>query len=570
MRTKFFLGFLWFILTFAYSAVEIFEYQKNNVVFYFLKVNHAEYKIFYLPKYRDSARIKRIFEKVVFSNEPVIYEIKYDSKKGSYKILLNKNELFCFDKNIAYELGYSNLRDLAESYKRNLDNLKYLPEVFFSKGYIEALVNQETQIGIFNKTGKNFILNLPEYCYYVDSKVIVRSDKPVFQQVISIDYPGGQDISYITVKVPTFEIAYTQNIVKFKNYYMLENLDWFKMLVYPNVKVNTEVDLKYSIKQSRNKFNFFIYTRGSSFPFKDVKKNYQIVFNREKEKTGGLEFDYLIILNNPEKISTRGIIFESEVLENHGYWIWFHHQFDADLNYCIEIENIQNIDVNLEFFSSLNKSRNEVETGIKSSYKFFEFLKNKDTLEINLLPKQKFRVVIEKGYINQVLTGFVYFKSSKFLNLKVFAYDKVLPSEAVFPDGTSRTTGKFHKPLIIKEFYYKTSKNFESFKIPDKEIVSSKYGKNYSNYGVLYKIIFKLYNDKDSVQQVNIYFSSISGYTPFIFFKDNGIFKINSGMYKKLFSISLFPKQSIEIPISFLITPGLSYPIEFEITGANL
>lgn len=573
-RIKYFLvlwilGLIFEIFDFCFAGIDVVKKEKSNVVSYFLKVNQSEYKILYLPRSADSPKILQEIKEFVFSDKPINYEVRYDENAGSYGIFINQKVLFYFDKNWAYILGYYSLKDLVESYLRNLENLKFLPEVFFDRNYVETLVNQPVYVRIYNKTGKNFSLNIPEYCYYRDGKLVIRYDKPVFQKAILLEYPGGQDILYLTVKTPSFYLGYERNIVKYRDFADIKNFDFFKSFIYPNLELKSDANFYYEVSNKEGGLNFLLFTKDSRFPFKDVRKSYKIVLQKDRERSD-VRFDALVMSNNPEKIKGKGLIFDSQILEDRGYWIWFHHLFEANLNYCIEIQNQEAKEVEIEFFISLNKSRSEIETGLRSSIDFFNFLSNRNLIKANLLPYQKVRLVFEKGYVNQVITGFVYLKSSKGLNLKIFAYDKVLPENVMNPDGSVRTTGKFFNPLIVKEFEYKTSKNFDSFRVPTNETLINNGIENYSNYGVLYKVIFKIYNDQDFEQKVNVYFSAISGHTPLIFFKDGRIFRVDSGMYKKIFSTLILPGQTLEIPISVLVTPGLSYPIEFEITGNKL
>lgn len=569
-RVRLFLIFVFvFIFDFCFAGVDVVRKEKNNVVTYFLRVNQAEYKVLYLPKEADNPRILREIKNLVFSNEIIKYEVRYDDSVGNYGIFVNGRVLFYFDKYWAYVLGYSSLQDLINSYLKNLENFKFLPEVFFDRNYVEAFVNQTVYVRIYNRAGKNFSLNIPEYCYYSDGKLVVKSDKPIFQQVALLEYPGGQDMLYLTFKIPSFDLKYDHNVIKYRDFNNLKDFDFFKSFIYPNLEIRVDEGFHYKMVNEKYGLNFLLFTKNSMFPFKDISKSYKIFFQKDRER-GDIKFDYLVISNNPERIAKKGMIFDTLIIEERGYWIWFHHLFDTTLNYCIEIQNRENKEVEIEFFVSSNGSKSEVETGLKSSINFFDFLRNRSLLKANLLPYQKVRLVFEKGYINQVITGFVYLKSSGKLDLKIFAYDKVIPGDIMGADGSVRTTGKFFNPLIIKEFEYKTSKNFDSFRIPAGETLINNGIQNYSNYGVLYRIVFKIHNDQNFVQKVNVYFSAISGYSPLVFFRDDRIFRVDSGMYKKMFSVLVVPGETVEVPIGVLITPGLSYPIEFEITGNNL
>ncbi|MFN3478397.1 MAG: hypothetical protein ACK4ZM_03405, partial [bacterium] len=534
-----------FVFDFCSAGVDIVRKEKNNIVSYFLKVNQIEYKILYLPKSGDNPRIINDIRRAVFSDEPVKYEVRYDEWVGKYGIFINGKKLFYFDKNWAYLLGYYSLQDLVKSYLVNLENFKYLPEVFFDRNYIEVLVNDTAYVKIYNKTDKSFSLNIPEYCYYGNGNLVIRSDKPAFKQAVLLDYPGGQDVLYLTVKMPSFYLKYDRNIVKYTNFSYVKNFDFFKSFIYPNLDIKSDGNFYYEAESKEYGLNFSLFTKDSRFPFKDVKKNYKIIFQKDKE-INDVRFDSLIISNNPEKIGKKGIIFDSQIMEGKGYWIWFHHLFEANLNYCVEIQNQEDREVKVEFFVNLNKSKSETETGLKTSVDFFGFLKNKDLVKVNLLPYQKVRLVFEKCYVNQVITGFVYLRSSEKLGLKIFAYDKVLSEDVMEPDGSVRTTGKFHNPLIIKEFEYRTSKNFDSFRVPGNEVLLNNESKNYSNYGVLYKIIFKIHNDQDFNQRVNLYFSAISGYTPLVFFRNGEVFRVDSGMYRKMFSVLIEPGEIVE------------------------
>lgn len=578
--------FICLLICFSFAGVELFKKQSGNVVSYYFKSNNSDYRIIYLPKRYDNPRIMSVLKKNIFSDYPVNYSIVYDDYEGKYKVRINSDVILSFDKTWSYELGYSDVSGLIESYKKNLYNLKYLPDVFFEKNYIEVLTGETAVVRIFNKSKKDFNLNIPDYCYYKNGKLYISPVEPISSQTILLTYDNGQDSSYIVAKIPSFEIKTIGNTIYFKNWDLFNRIDFLKSFILPNVKLNIESDLRYYLERYRNTYNYILFTQNSVFPYKDIRKNVKLVFKKD-DSVSELSFDYLVVSNNPEKISKDGMIFEGNVLENSGYWIWFHHLFSFNTNYFIEIENPGETDddskltfsstkknvANVEFFFDYSKSISEVETGIKSSISFLQFLKEKGVAKINIFNGQKVRIINIKGFEKEVISGFLYIKSNRRLKLRIFASSSNLPNlenlSFLESDGTPRTTGKFYKPIITKQVEFNTSKNFFSFRIPD-ELISYQDKQNYSNYGVYYKIIFKINNDKKSSQKVNLYYSSVSGYTPFIFLMNNKIFRTDSGSYRKIYEVNLEPFESVEIPIGFLITPGFSYPIEFEISTNNL
>ncbi|MEN3015564.1 MAG: hypothetical protein ABDH21_05885 [bacterium] len=563
---KWLFGYIFTCLLLQYSlaGVEIVKKQKDGIIFYNLKTNNTEYRLFYLPKNKDNPKIMDKLNKNIFSDMPVDYKIVYNDYSGNYEVYINKDLLFSFDKQTAYQLGYSDLKQLVNSYRITLSNLAYIPEIFFEKTHIELTVNQLQKIRVYNKTGKDFILSIPDYCSYKDGFLYIKHENPVYQQTLSISYEGGQDISFLTIKIPTFYVK--SNKIYLSQYpSKLNKVDIFQSFILPNIIINTDIEIKYYSRGNK----YIIYSEGARFPYKDIKEVIDIVFLKQYVRNE-IDFDYLVISNNPEKITHKGIIFESNVLGENGYFVWFHHLFKDNLNYCIEVQNGEEVESEVEFFVELSKSQNEVESGIKASLEFFDFVKNKNMSRLLLNPGQKARLVIEKMYPNQVITGFVYLKASNDLKIKIFSFDKVVPDNILDKDGTPRSTGKYPKPIIHKQISFDTSKNFMSFKIPDNEIISNKIDQNYSNYCVMYKLFFTIHNSKQQPERVNIYFSSISGYTPLVFMYNDNIYRAESGLYRKIFSLELDAGQTVEIPITILITPGLSYPVEFEISTNKL
>lgn len=561
--------FLWLIFCFSFAGVEIIKRQNSGITSYFFKFGNTEYRIIYLPTSMDNPRIMDVLRQAIFSDNPVKYRIAFDDFTGQYQIYINNSLLFSFDKRLAFILGYSDVKLLLDSYSQSLSNLNFLPEVFFEKNYIEVLVNQRKSIRIYNKSGRNFTLNIPDYCYYTDGKLYIFHDKPVLQQAITLSYDGTTDISYITIKIPTIDLPFYKYVLYYKDPIIFRKIDLFRSFVLPNLIRNTSSEITYKEYRSSGKIDYDISTSGSYFPYADVTKRATVELKRDNILTN-LEFDYLIISNNPEKIEKRGIIYNAEILDNSGYWIWFHHLFMADLNYCLEIENEQNNPCDLEFYLSYNTSKSEVETGIKTSIDFYNFLNEKPVAKTIIHPQQKVRLMIQRMSYNQVITGFIYLKSSGRLRLRIFVFDRVVPSNYLSWDGTPRVTGKFPKPIVKKEYNFDTSKGFYSIRIPDKEIISNNSIQNYSNYGVFYSLLFIITNSYNYSQNVNIYFSSISGYTPFVFMSGLNIFRVESGLYRKIFEINLGPRQTYYYPINFVITPGIPYPIEFEISTTNL
>ncbi|MCX7758130.1 MAG: hypothetical protein N2169_00735 [bacterium] len=564
--------FIILIFSFCFAGIELVKKEKNKIVHYFLKFNNTEYRLIYLPKSMDNPNIMRVLKKNIFSDLPVKYKIAFNEYNGNYGVYINNDLLFTFDKYCAYSLGYSDINSLLQSYHNNLSNLKYVPDVFFESTYIEALVNQTKSIRIFNKSNRSFTLNIPEYCYYQDGKLYIKHSKPILQQTITVSYDNITDSSYITIKIPTIEVRDYQYSIYYRNPIIFEKVNLFKSFILPNLVQNGDYEIKYSEMRTSKGRRYRIWTPEAFFPYKSVQREVEIALKNDKT-VPNMGFDYLIMSNNPEKIQKKGIIYETDILEKSGYWIWFHHQFMSNLNYCIEIENLEEYGqdvVEIEFFGSFNKSDSEVETGIRTSIDFYEFFKNKAIAKTKVYPNQKVRLIFEKVFVNQVITGFLYLNSNKKLKLRIFTFDGAFPSEYLPEDGTPRSTGKFPKPIIHKEYHFETAKNFDSFRLPDKEIISNQEKQNYSNYGVLYKLIFKITNNKEYFQKVSIYFSSISGYTPLIFMNNLDIYRVSSGSYKKILEVSLKPYETVDYPISFVITPGLSYPIEFEISTSNL
>lgn len=562
-----FISFLLFLLlnTFqSFAGVEIKRTKHKNLVTYTLLTNNTEYKIIYLPSHKDSPQIMKVLNQNIFSNNPLTYKIKYNDHFNHYEIYINNDLLFSFDKQTAYQIGYSNLQSLINSYNISLSNLKYVPEIFFEKPYIETIVNQTSYVKIYNKTGKSFTLNIPEYCYYQDGKLYINSNSPVFQQTITLNYEGGEDNCIITSKIPSFSLARKNFTIQYNDKHLINKIDLIKSFILPNIQKNNDIEIKF-VKDPKG---YLVYTDSSSFPYKDIKElvTFNLIPDHQQPK---LNFDYLIMSNNPEKINQKGIIFESDIFENSSYWIWFHHSFQTNLNYCIEIQSFQKS--NLEIFLDYNKNNSEIDTGIKTATNFYQFLLNKPILKTTLYPNEKMRLIIEKMKPEQVITGFIYLKSSEKLKLNIFSFDKEYPSNFLNQDGTPRSTGKFPKPIVTQIVNFNTSDNFKSIRIPHEEqIISNNIAKNYSNYGVLYKLMFNISNPENKSQKVNIYFSSISGYTPLLFMKNNELYRVESGSYKKILELYLNPYEQKVIPINFVITPGLSYPIEFEISTNNL
>jgi hypothetical protein len=560
----FLIAFIFFLPSFA--GVKLYKKVFNSSVVYYFKTYNSEYKIFYVPTDEDSFKIYKVLEKNIFSDDPLSYKITYYGDR--YQVFINKDLLFSFDKRTAYKLGFSNIEQLITSYRYSLNNLSYLPLVFFEKDYIKLFTNESLELRVFNKTGQNFSIILPEYCYYKDGKVFINPKEPVSNQSLVINYPDGQDISYLTIVIPSFEVSKSNYIVYLSSFSMKDSIDWIKNWIFPNINYNSQLNYKL-LSDSRNVKKYSFYSENSNFPFGDVQKNVNIIF-KENEKLQKISFDKLIISNNPERIDRKGIIYLSKIEGRKGYFIWFHHTFASTLNYCIEVVNNSELNCSIKFFGSFYKDGSEVKTGISASTAFYKFLINRDIFKISLSKGEKFRFISQKVYPNENISGFFYVESDQDLELKIYAFDTIFPDNKL-PREEVRTTGVFSNPFIEKEVVFNTENKFLSFRFPqENEILNNFSQYNYSNYGVLYKVNFKFINPSSEKKKVILYYSSVSGYSPFVFLMNNSIFRLDSGIHKRIMSFSLDPDSQYVLPISFVITPGLNYPIEFEISIYDL
>jgi hypothetical protein len=346
--------------------------------------------------------------------------------------------------------------------------------------------------------------------------------------------------------------------------------------------------LKYEYKFKNNSLKYYIFPEELNSNKRLTDGIYyfnkeKVVLNFEHQKIyNPIDFDYLIISNNPEKISSEGILYDSYLQEDANYFIWFHHLFLNNKNFIVELSNEGDYKININYYLDYSISNSEIQSGINASYSFLNFINNNRFINLNIRPKSRIFLVCENISKDNVLTGFIYLKSKKTLKIKIytlnnkFEFNKEL--NYLISDNSPRSTGKFEKPFIQKELTFYVSNPFYSIRIPSKEeelkLASfnnhNKNNLNYSNYGVLYKVKINIVNNTLNKQKVFLYASSVSGYTPFVFLYKGNIYRMDSGMYKNLLTFYLEPNEEINESIYFLITPGLFYPIELELTTNKL
>ncbi len=601
-----FILFIVFSLVWVFAGVDLIEKKEGNFIVYYSKLNKTFNKVFYIHKNYYSKDIIEVLE--YFSNNVEDYkDIKYvyDDYSGVYVIYLKGKKLVSVDKRLAFLSGYSSKEGLLNSYLILLKNyVDLIPPVFFEKNYLLALINRDYYVKILNRKGvaynvisdDNLSVNL------INNNLLRITSKKVGNYSLKIVANNNgkifEDELVVDSKVPVFDILYNNYFVSYStDFNYLKSINWFDSLVLPNINFNYPINnndntygdfylnLQYNLNFKGNSLVYKIFPEKLNFNNEFYYLNTEkVVFNFEKRNIyNPVGFDYLIITNNPEKILNEGVLYENYLQADSNYFIWFHHLFLTNKYFIIQLENESDFKVNINYYVGYDVSLSEIKSGINASYLFFNFLNSNGVINLSINPKSRMFLFCSNIKKDNILSGFVYLKPDNPLKIKIYAindkyqFNKSL--DYLVNDNSLRVTGKFDKPFIQKDITFYLSNQFYSLRIPLKEDelklvnfnqFNNVYSLNYSNYGVLYRLRLNIINNTSFKQKVFLYGSSVSGYTPFVFYYKGNIFRADSGMYKNLLTFYLEPNQEINENIYFLITPGLFYPIELELTTNKL
>ncbi len=606
MYVWFFICFLLLLLVQAFAGIDLVEKKEGNFVVYYSRINKTFSKVFYIHKDYYSKNIGNVLE--YFTNNVESYkDIKYiyDDYSGVYSIYLKGKKLVSIDKRLAFLSGYSSKEGLLNSYLILLRNyIDLIPPVFFEKNYLLALINRDYYVRILNRKGvtyniisdDNLFVNLinnnllkitPRKVGNYSLKIVTTSNDSIFEDELIVDS-----------KIPVFNVLFNNYFIFYStNFSYLKKVNWFESLILPNISFNYSsnsngntnsnffVDLRYEYNFKGDNLVYKIFPKKLNFSngFYYLNSEKVVLNFRKKSIYNSVGFDYLIITNNPEKIVNEGLLYENYLQPNSDYFIWFHHLFLTNKYFIIQLDNENDSKVNINYYLDYDVSLSEIKSGVNASYYFFNFLNSNGFINLSMNPKSKMFLFCSSIKKDNVLSGFAYLKANNSLKIKIYAindkyqFNKKL--DYLVNDNSLRVTGKFDKPFIQKDITFYLSNQFYSLRIPLKEeelkLVNFKetnnvYSLNYSNYGVLYKLRLNIINDTNFRQKVFLYGSSVSGYTPFVFWYKGNIFRADSGMYKNLLTFYLEPNEEINENIHFLITPGLFYPIELELTTNKL
>ncbi len=602
--------FVIFSLIEVLAGVDLIEKKEGNFIVYYSKINKTLNKVFYIHKNyysKDIIDVLDYFSKNVDNYQDIKYV--YDDYGGVYTIFLKGKKLVSIDKKLSFLSGYSSKEGLLNSYLILLRNyVDLIPPVFFEKNYLLALVNKEYYIKIANRKGasynvfaddnlavslinNNLLKITPMKVGNYSLKIVANNNNSVFEDELIIDS-----------KIPVFDVLFSNYIISYStdlNY--LKRVNWFDSLIFPNIKFNylnkidnndddndnnnNFINLDYSYDFKNNKLVYRIFPKKQNFNKDFYYLNTEkVVLNFEKRDIyNPIGFDYLIITNNPEKIKDEGLLYENYLQADSDYFIWFHHLFLNNKYFIIQLDNENNFKVDINYYLDYEISFNEIQSGINASYYFFDFLNNNRFIRLSMSPKSSMFLFCNNLKKDNILSGFAYLKANNPLKIKIYAINNKYQFNKELPyldnDNSLRSTGKFDKPFIQKDITFYLSNQFYSLRIPIKEEelklanfnnANNVSSLNYSNYGVLYKIRLNIINNTAFKQKVFLYGSSVSGYTPFVFLYKGNIFRADSGMYKNLLTFYLEPNEEINENIYFLITPGLFYPIELELTTNKL
>lgn len=600
--------FVIFSLIEVLAGVDLIEKKEGNFIVYYSKINKTLNKVFYIHKNyysKDIIDVLDYFSKNVDNYQDIKYV--YDDYRGVYTIFLKGKRLVSIDKRLSFLSGYSSKEGLLNSYLILLRNyVDLIPPVFFEKNYLLALVNKEYYIKIANRKGvsynvfaddnlavslinNNLLKITPMKVGNYSLKIVANNNNSVFEDELIIDS-----------KIPVFDVLFSNYFISYStDFNYLKKVNWFDSLILPNIKFNylNKVDnnnndnnnnfikLDYSYDFKNNKLVYRIFPKKQNFNKDFYYLNTEkVVLNFEKRDIyNPIGFDYLIITNNPEKIKDEGLLYENYLSADSDYFIWFHHLFLNNKYFIIQLDNENNFKVDINYYLDYEISFNEIQSGINASYYFFDFLNNNRFIRLSMSPKSSMFLFCNNLKKDNILSGFAYLKANNPLKIKIYAINNKYQFNKELPyldnDNSLRSTGKFDKPFIQKDITFYLSNQFYSLRIPIKEEelklanfnnANNVSSLNYSNYGVVYKIRLNIINNTAFKQKVFLYGSSVSGYTPFVFLYKGNIFRADSGMYKNLLTFYLEPNEEINENIYFLITPGLFYPIELELTTNKL
>ncbi|MCX7870674.1 MAG: hypothetical protein N2485_03760 [bacterium] len=600
--------FVIFSLIEVLAGVDLIEKKEGNFIVYYSKINKTLNKVFYIHKNyysKDIIDVLDYFSKNVDNYQDIKYV--YDDYRGVYTIFLKGKRLVSIDKRLSFLSGYSSKEGLLNSYLILLRNyVDLIPPVFFEKNYLLALVNKEYYIKIANRKGvsynvfaddnlavslinNNLLKITPMKVGNYSLKIVANNNNSVFEDELIIDS-----------KIPVFDVLFSNYFISYStDFNYLKKVNWFDSLILPNIKFNylNKVDnnnndnnnnfikLDYSYDFKNNKLVYRIFPKKQNFNKDFYYLNTEkVVLNFEKRDIyNPIGFDYLIITNNPEKIKDEGLLYENYLQADSDYFIWFHHLFLNNKYFIIQLDNENNFKVDINYYLDYEISFNEIQSGINASYYFFDFLNNNRFIRLSMSPKSSMFLFCNNLKKDNILSGFAYLKANNPLKIKIYAINNKYQFNKELPyldnDNSLRSTGKFDKPFIQKDITFYLSNQFYSLRIPIKEEelklanfnnANNVSSLNYSNYGVVYKIRLNIINNTAFKQKVFLYGSSVSGYTPFVFLYKGNIFRADSGMYKNLLTFYLEPNEEINENIYFLITPGLFYPIELELTTNKL
>jgi hypothetical protein len=299
------------------------------------------------------------------------------------------------------------------------------------------------------------------------------------------------------------------------------------------------------------------------------------------------EDDYLIISNNPEKITDIGRLLTFSLEKGKSTRLIYHHKNENKKNIFIAltIKNKSQDFINLHLINSLcGPNKDGIFAGHQATKLFLEF-SNNNIGEILSIPPQQTKIIsLQEIKPNEVVSGLMkihllYGNNALF---RLIAFDKESSEIALMLDTekenlSGRSGSIFQDP--VRDKYYSieiNSNNRETLTIGDQPyLVDAFKGTELKgNFGLLYRFHLVLKNTSENNFATSLYFSSIGGVARSNFLIENELFETGllspKNELQKTLDLKVPPKSMIKFSLITIPQAGSNYPISITLKNEAL
>lgn len=283
----------------------------------------------------------------------------------------------------------------------------------------------------------------------------------------------------------------------------------------------------------------------------------------------------LIVSNNPEAVSTVGIIFDRVFLENTPHRLFFHHRNGGEVPLTMKVNIFNEGPEPCEIFisgGSAGPDPVEVQVGHVAALKYFYAVTRQTGWFLNLAPSKSFTVSSFDTKPGGVIAGIYDIWPIKGFLLRMKLYSALpgnSPIELTIPKkSNNHPCGIFENPEITAEYTHLIGGKYTFITVGNepflKEVSDS--SPDFGNYGVLYTIKIKIINPHAEKKQAKLYFVPRAGKSKAVVVIDGQVIDLPSGQHAEQIIIKSYTLEPGEEKLLELLTipqGGSNYPVHF-------